>query len=77
MRRRVSARFVLGFTDEELQEARACAAMPGTETGRFLQSRPPKLVVTFTPKAIDGEVEAVAARLNALKHSTDVMVNEV
>jgi hypothetical protein len=76
-RRRVSARFLLGFTDEEIQEARECAAMPGTETARFLQSRPPKLVVTLSPKATDGEVEAVAARLNALEHSTDVTVNEV
>jgi hypothetical protein len=55
---------------------RADPVFGGTRVGAA-SGRPPKLVVTFSPKATDGELEAVAARLNALEHPTDVTVNEV
>ena len=75
-RRRVSCRFRLGVPESELQRARSCTALPGVETGRMGQSRPPTLVITFLPTASEAEVEAVAAELKALEHATEVTVYE-
>lgn len=73
----MSARVTHGYSQEELDIAYSCSSMSGVASGRSLQSRPPKLLFNMHPDASDEEVLAVVARLEALDHVEDIVVNRI